>query len=210
MRVAGLLLTGGRSSRMGQPKALMRLNGETFLLRVLRCLEAGGIDDVIVVMGAHDEAIRQACGEMPLSPGVRLVTNPDPDRGQLSSIIVGLDALMPHHPDAVLVTLVDQPLVRASTVLALTAAFHESHAPVVRPAFEGRHGHPVLFSAEVFPALRAAPAEQGARAVVHAAGPRVCTVAVDDPGVTFDVDTPEDFERAQRAASFEGPPGPLD
>jgi CTP:molybdopterin cytidylyltransferase MocA len=204
MRVAGILLSGGRSSRMGRPKALLDLDGETFLARTLRTLEAAGIDDVVIVTGAHDEEIRRACNGMALMPGVRIVTNPAYDQGQLSSILTGLDALAPHHPDAALVALVDQPRVAAPTVVALVEAFHATRAPVVRPAFQGRHGHPVLFSAEVFDALRTAPRDEGAKSVVHAAGERVVTVPVDDEGVVLDIDTPEDYARLLRGTG----PGP--
>jgi molybdenum cofactor cytidylyltransferase len=124
------------------------------------------------------------------------VFNPSHEQGQQSSLIAGLDALAPHHPDAVLMALIDHPFVRASTVVALVAAFHQSRAPLVRPVFEGRHGHPVLFAQEVFDDLRTAPPDQGARAVVRGLGARVQDVEVDDPGVTFDIDTPEDYARA--------------
>jgi molybdenum cofactor cytidylyltransferase len=200
MRIVGLLLAGGRSSRMGRPKALLPLGRETFLARTLRTLEAGGIDDIVIVTGLHDAEIRQARQDVPLVAGTRVVFNPAHESGQLSSLVAGLDALAPHHPEAILVALVDQPLVRASTVVHLVAEFHRAPAPVVRPVFEGRRGHPVLFAQETFALLRAAPPDEGARAVVRALGEQVRDVEVDDPGVVLDVDTPEDYERALRFA----------
>jgi CTP:molybdopterin cytidylyltransferase MocA len=200
MRVTGVLLAGGRSSRMGSPKALLPLAGETFLARTLRTLEAGGIDDIVIVTGLHDAEIRQARADVPLVAGTRVVFNAAHEQGQLSSLLAGLDALAPHHPDAILVALVDQPLVRASTVVRIVAEFHRDPAPVVRPVFGGRRGHPVLFARETFADLRAAPPGEGARAVVRALGDRVRDIEVDDPGVIFDVDTPGDYERALRFA----------
>jgi molybdenum cofactor cytidylyltransferase len=91
--------------------------------------------------------------------------------------------------------LIDHPFVRASTIVTLVSAFHQSRAPVVRPVFEGKHGHPVLFAQRIFDDLRAAPPDQGARAVVRGLGARVLDVEVNDPGVTLDIDTPEDYAR---------------
>jgi molybdenum cofactor cytidylyltransferase len=94
------------------------------------------------------------------------------------------------------VALVDHPFVRADTVRELTAAWTRTRAPVVRPRLRGRHGHPVVFGREVFDALRAAPVEAGARAVVRACGARVVDVDTDDEGTCLDVDTPDDYARA--------------
>jgi molybdenum cofactor cytidylyltransferase len=194
---------------MGRPKALLPLGDETFLSRVVRSLEAGGIDEIVIVTGLHDAEIRDAWVGAPFAAGIRLVHNPDHDLGQLSSLLAGLDALGPHPPDGILVALVDQPAVRAVTVTAIVQAWHDRNAPIVRPVYQGRHGHPVLFAAETFEALRAAPLEEGARAVVRAFGARVEDVTVDDPGICLDVDTPEDYERLLRQARVQrGDAGP--
>jgi molybdenum cofactor cytidylyltransferase len=201
-----MLLAGGDSSRMGQPKALLRLGSETFLARVLHALEAGGLDDIVIVTGLHDEVIRQARADLPLGAGTRVVFNPAYQQGQMSSLVAGLDALAPHHVDAVMVALVDHPLVRASTVVTLVSAYHRTRAPVVRPVYRGRRGHPVIFAASIWPALRAAPAGEGARGVVRSLGDAVCDVEVDDAGVTIDVDTPEDYRRL--IETMDQPPAP--
>jgi CTP:molybdopterin cytidylyltransferase MocA len=208
MQVAAAVLTGGRSNRMGQAKALLELQGRTFLDRVLDTLVEAGIVDIVVVTGEHDRAIREHLDRSP-RPGapVQLVANPDPSRGQLSSLHVALDTVEAIERDrggtdpfdAILVALVDFPLVRASTVRALLSAAATTGAPVTRPVAGLVHGHPVVFARETFGALRAAPAGEGARAVVHAMGPRVCNVAVDDPGTCEDIDTPEAYERIKTA-----------
>jgi molybdenum cofactor cytidylyltransferase len=120
--------------------------------------------------------------------------NTDPTRGQLSSLITGLDAIDDDpRVIAALVTLVDVPLVSAATVLALLARVPESHAPIVRATHGHRHGHPVVFKRELFDALRRADPDAGAKAVVRAHA--VEDVEVDDPGVVHDVDTPADYRR---------------
>jgi CTP:molybdopterin cytidylyltransferase MocA len=123
--------------------------------------------------------------------------NPDPDRGQLSSLQAGLDAAVDRHgADAIMVMPVDVPLLTADGVRRLLAAAASSPSPVLRAAHGGRHGHPVIFGREVFDELRHADPAVGAKAVVHRDPARVLDVDVGDPGVTVDVDTPEDYRRA--------------
>jgi len=198
MNLPALVLCGGASSRMGRPKALLDLGGETFLARIVRTLRDAGTNDVVVVTGAHDPEIRAALDAWgdDVVPGVRVACNPDHAQGQLTSLRAGLAVV--DHPGvaAIVVALVDHPLVRTETVRALTAAWVRTHAPVVRPRLRGRHGHPVVFGREVFDALRSAPVEAGARAVVRACGDRVVDVETDDEGTCIDVDTPEQYARA--------------
>jgi molybdenum cofactor cytidylyltransferase len=92
-----------------------------------------------------------------------------------------------------LMTLVDIPLVRASTIQKVIDEWTRSRAPIVRPAVGDRHGHPVLFDRSLFDALRHAPITEGARAVVHANADRIVNVQVDDEGCLLDVDTPADY-----------------
>jgi molybdenum cofactor cytidylyltransferase len=198
MPFPAILLSGGASSRMGRPKALLDLGGETFLSHLVRTLSEAGADDVVVVTGAHDEAIRAALEAAPLPtvPTVRVVHNPDHALGQLTSLRAALNVV--DHPGvpAVVVALVDHPFVRPSTVRALIEAWQRTRAPVVRPCVRGRHGHPVVFGRETFDALRTVPVEAGARAVVRACGSRVLDVDTDDEGTCLDLDTPEEYTRA--------------
>jgi CTP:molybdopterin cytidylyltransferase MocA len=214
MQVVGIVLAAGASSRMGRPKALLTVQGRSFLARILAAQTEAGIGQVVLVTGVHDEVIRQHVAEVRVRVPVELVTNPDPTQGQLSSLLLALDAAeramsrgvtggaTPGGVEAILVWPVDFPLVRPATVRALLAAANAG-APVVRPVFAGRHGHPVLFARRFFPALRAAPPDQGARAVVRALGTEVCDVEVADAGVCEDIDTPEEYARVLREWSEE-------
>ncbi len=204
--VPGVILAAGASSRMGRPKALLptATPGETFLSRLVATLVAGGLDDLVLVVGrlsGQDEAeLARIIDGLP--PVVRAVENPDPSRGQLSSLQAGLAVV--DHPGVrgMLVTLIDVPLVAAGTVRALLEAYEATGAPVVRPARQGRHGHPVIFDRALFDALRQADPTGGARAVVRAHADRAVEVAVDDEGAFVDVDTPADYARV-----FGRPPG---
>lgn len=188
--VAGVILAGGQSSRMGTPKALLAVGGETFLTRVVRTARAGGLDPLVVVTGPSHPEIVARHGELaPL-----LVRNPHPEEGQLSSLRVGLAAL-PSGVDAAVVLLVDHPLVQAETVRALLRARAAQRAAMAVPVHAGRRGHPVLFGREVFAELAACPLEAGARAVVGADPTRVAEVEVQDAGVLADVDTPAEYAR---------------
>ena len=113
--------------------------------------------------------------------------------GQLSSLLAGLAAVDDPALEAIAVTLVDVPLVRAATVRMLLDAWRQSGAPVVRPAIGDRHGHPVIFDRATFAALRAAPLDIGAKAVIVDCGARVLNVPTDDAGVLRDVDTPAEY-----------------
>jgi molybdenum cofactor cytidylyltransferase len=196
--IPGVVLAAGAGTRMGRPKALLPTgtDSETFLARIVTTLHEAGLDDVVVVVAPGDAAdpVRQALATLPVL--ARVVANPHPERGQLSSLLVGLAAI--DHPGvrAMLVTLVDVPFVTPVTVRTLIDAYHRSHAPVVRPARGGRHGHPVIFDRAVFDVLRHADPAAGARAVVRALGTAVLDVAVEDEGAFVDIDTPEDFARA--------------
>ena len=187
-RVGALILAAGEGRRMGRPKALLPLEGRTFLDVLLERLSLAGAAPIIVVLGSAAPEIlsRARLGS------ARVIVNPDPARGQLSSVHCGLDALIPGEVDALFIAPVDTPRVRVETLLRMKELL--PGRPLVVPACRGRRGHPALFSASLFPALRAAPLAQGARAVVHATRDRV-EMETDDSTVLEDFDRPEDLER---------------
>jgi molybdenum cofactor cytidylyltransferase len=194
--LAAIILAAGESTRMGRPKALLPdPDGRPFVVRLAGTFMAAGVPHVIVVGGSQAAAISAAldAAHFPIKPVV--VTNPNPELGQVSSLWVGLDAAERAGAKAVLVTLVDIPMVRVETVDRVLSAWQERRAPIVRPAFDGRHGHPVLFDRSIFPALRSAPLDEGARAVVHAHAAEITNVDVDDEGCVTDVDTPADYQK---------------
>jgi molybdenum cofactor cytidylyltransferase len=102
--------------------------------------------------------------------------------------------VMTPQTDAMLMTLVDVPLVRVSTVTAVIDEWRRTRAPIVRPAIGDRHGHPVIFDRVLFDELRRAPLDAGAKSVVRAHEHEIVNVPVDDEGCVRDVDTPSDYE----------------
>jgi molybdenum cofactor cytidylyltransferase len=191
--VPGIVLAAGASRRMGRSKALLPLgaSGQPFARVVCDTLEAAGISPIVVVTRA--ELLDSLALVL---PAAELIVNPDPDRGQLSTLLTGLEAL--DAPAAALMTLVDLPLVHVTTVEALLATWHQTHAPLVRPVCRGRHGHPVIFGAPLLDALRSADVGAGAKPVVHRFLADSVTVPVDDPATIEDIDTPGEYERLGR------------
>jgi CTP:molybdopterin cytidylyltransferase MocA len=172
---------------MGRVKALLPLEGSTFLEVLVERFGLAGVAPIVAVLGSAAPEIRSAI-KLSLA---RVAINPDPRRGQLSSIHCGLDALRPDEVDALFIAPVDVPRIGAGTLTRMVESLGE-HRLVV-PTFRGRRGHPPLFAAALFPALRAAPMDRGARAVVREVSERL-EMETDDPGVVEDFDAPEDLE----------------
>ena len=193
--IPAVILAAGRSSRMGRPKALLPCGPgqESFVERIVSRLRLGGVADVLVVGRPEDAALRDALDRIALPP--RFVENPDPDRGQLSSLLAGLNVADRPGVRGVLALPVDMPDVRAETIAAVCGAFAAARAPIVRASRGGRHGHPVIFGRQVFDELRHADPGAGAKVVLRAHASEIVEVDVDDPGVLVDVDVPEDYER---------------
>jgi molybdenum cofactor cytidylyltransferase len=192
--IPGIILAAGLSTRMGTSKALLSDgSGRTFVHLLAHTLLDGGVTDALIVGRPDDEPLRREVDA--LGSNVRFVVNEHADAGQLSSVVAGLNAADRPGVRGVLVTPVDAPFVRSSTIRALIGTASAAHPPIVRPAYHGRHGHPVMFSRTVFDELRRADPSVGAKAVVHAHAGDVINLEVDDPGVLADVDTPDDYER---------------
>jgi molybdenum cofactor cytidylyltransferase len=196
--IPAIILAAGASSRMGRPKALLPIaaDGTTFLERLVRTLRAASVDDVIVVVGYDADLVRGLIESAGLA--VRTTDNREPSRGQLSSLIAALEVADRPGVQAVLVAPVDQPLVAVETVRRLLDVYHRTRAPVVRPAREGRHGHPVIFDRSLFDECRRADPSAGAREVIQRHRSDAIDVTVDDEGAFLDIDTPEAYERVMR------------
>ena len=186
--LAAVILSGGASSRMGSPKALLPYQGRPFLEHLLDVTKHPKISVRRIVLGPHAEPIARAVALQ----ADEIVINADWEKGQLSSIQAGIRSL-PAGTDGVLICLIDHPLISAGLVGELIAAFYAKRAPVVLPVFNGRRGHPVLFSAAVYEELLEAPLEVGARAVVWAHAGEVLEHATTEEGCLLNLNDPESF-----------------
>ena len=189
----GVILAAGESSRMGRPKALLPWRRGTFLSGAIRALTSY-TDLVIVVGGSNAELIRPIVD----AEAAFLVVNPQPERGQFSSLQIGLQEVLNRGRDAAIVTLVDRPPPRTSTVEHLQNEFLSSISGGIWatvPEFNGAHGHPFVIGREMIGKFLGAPSTSNARDIEHANQQQIAYVSVDDPFVSMNIDTPEDYDR---------------
>jgi len=192
--IPAVVLAAGKSTRMGQPKATLPLEGaETFLTRIVRVFQDAEVEDVVVVVGHEAKSVTDCIVRSGLA--TRLVVNGDYESGQLSSLLAGLRAIDRPGVSAMLLTLVDVPLVSAATIRAVVERYRTTRAPIGRPVQRGRHGHPVLIDRSLFDALRAADQSLGAKPIVRAHASPAGDVETDDEGAFLDIDTPDDYLR---------------
>jgi molybdenum cofactor cytidylyltransferase len=189
---AGVVLAAGASTRMGRDKALLPWRDGTFLSSAIRMLQP--VTELVIVVASGNATT--------LAPIVNahaafLAVNPDPQRGQFSSLQVGLQEVLNRGRDAAIITLVDRPAAEVETAQQLRDAFLAADDPTwaVVPEFGGKHGHPFVIGREMIEEFLRAPAGATAREIEHANQQHIRYIPVGDPLITANVDTPEDFER---------------
>jgi len=186
--IGGIVPCAGTSARMGRPKALLSIHGRTFVQAVVDALSAGGCEPVLVVV-PDDPVIAEAAR----ATGGRVLTNPQPGEGPITSMRLAL-AELEDSVEGVIYLAVDHPCVRAETVARLLDAARSTDAPLVLPAYEGERGHPSFFRKSLFGELIDPMLDGGARTVVHRHLDHAELVAVNDPGIRLDIATPADYE----------------
>lgn len=195
----GVILAAGESSRMGRDKALLPWppapdgqiqSRETFLSAAIRSL-APSTDFVVVVAGKNEAAL----APITYINGASIVTNPDPSCGQFSSLQIGLRDVLNRGRDAAIITLVDRPPAQATTVQSLRDAFDAAPLDIwaVVPEYAGKHGHPYVAGREMIEQFLQAPITSNARDVEHRFQKHIRYVAVDDPFLALNINTPEDY-----------------
>jgi len=197
---AGVILAAGESSRMGTDKALlpwppqpsMLPAKDTFLSAAIRSLSLCA-DFVVIVAGKNETVLAPVV----YANGASLITNPDPSRGQFSSLQVGLHDVLNRGRDAAIITLVDRPPVSAATVQLLHDAFQSAPQDVwaVVPELSGKHGHPYLVGRELIEAFLQAPPTATARDIEHRYQSHIQYIAVTDPFVALNINTPDDYAK---------------
>ena len=186
--IAAVVLAAGESSRMGRPKALLPIDGETFIEKIVGALRKTSVGNIIVVLGHNSEEMKRRIEHLP----VEILINPDYKLGQLSSLHVALRRVEKEPDcDGVLVHLVDHPYLDAKLVERLIERFSVSRKLIIVPRYNGKRGHPVIFARKLFTELLAAPMDQGAKAVVNARGDDTLQVDTENAGIIVDIDTPE-------------------
>jgi molybdenum cofactor cytidylyltransferase len=195
---AGVVLAAGESSRMGTDKALLPWppaapgrppSKETFLSAAIRSLSSA---DFVTVVAGNNEA---ALAPVAYANGASLVVNPDPSRGQFSSLQVGLRDVLNHGRDAAMITLVDHAPASPATVQILRDVFEAAGNDIwaIVPEFSGKHGHPFIIGREMIEQFLQAPPTATARDLEHRYREHIAYVPVNDPLVALNINTPEDY-----------------
>jgi molybdenum cofactor cytidylyltransferase len=193
--IVAVVLSAGESSRMGRPKALLPIDGVRFIENIVNALKKTRVGKIVIVLGHNAGEIQEKIADLPAT----IVVNPDYQKGQLSSLVTAIRDIESWATfadvDALLVHLVDHPFVNPALVDLMIERFYQSRKLIVVPRYRGRRGHPVIFSRELFAELSNAPLEEGAKSVVHAHQNETLEIDTEDPGVTVDIDTPEEYRQ---------------
>ncbi len=206
--LCGLILAAGASSRMGQDKALLSWPPAA--------QPSAGLADTF--LGAHIVALRPHCDLVTVVAGANydqlapvvyslggfLIRNSAPELGQFSSLKLGVQDVLNRGRDSAIIALVDRPPVRPDTLAKLHDGFlaaSEEDLWGIVPEYEGKHGHPFFAGRDLIEAFLRAPIASTARDVMHAAAARLRYVAVDDPNVSLNVNTPEDYVYLRQVTS---------
>ncbi|KPL14745.1 MAG: hypothetical protein AMS23_00270 [Bacteroides sp. SM1_62] len=187
--IAAIVLAGGDSTRMGRPKALLKLAGTYFIDVILLNLHQTGYEKIIVVLGRQYKLIHDS---MHFNKSYNCLQNKHPEKGQLSSLQLALKQFG-SEVAGTLVALVDHPLVTKDTYRKMHDLAEKRPDSIIIPIFKGKRGHPVYFGCRYFGELLQAPLELGARYVLNNYNSEILEIPVEDRGVVKDIDTPEEY-----------------
>jgi len=188
--LSALLFAAGRSRRMGMQKLLLPWRGKPMVAHVVDELLRSPVEDVVVVVGSDGKPIRDAIADRQ----VRVVINPQPEAEMLDSVRCGLRAIS-EDVSAVVVALGDQPGITAEVVETLTQCFQTMGRGIVVPVYQGKRGHPLLFSTAYRDEILARHEGRGLRGLLDAHPEDVYELEVGTSGVLQDVDSREDYRR---------------
>jgi molybdenum cofactor cytidylyltransferase len=188
MMISALLLAAGGAIRMGKPKQLLPFGKSTILEQTIDNLLGSQVDEIVVVVGHRAKEIAKVVALKP----VKLVVNPDYTQGMSTSIIVGLNAVN-NQAKAFMIVLGDEPLIDSRTVNELIEAFCNHDRGIVIPTYQGRRGHPVIFTRKYRRELLALRGDVGGRKIIGDHPGDVLEVAISCRGICLDIDTPDDL-----------------
>ncbi len=185
-----VILAAGNSRRMGCTKALLDINGRTFVEQIIDRLDSSGFRHRYIVLGENYDEVSQTVNLMDCN----IIRNEYPERGQLYSLQLAISNLWLDHA-GMMVTLVDHPLVTIDTYRQMNLYIQANPHQIIVPRFSNRKGHPVFFPERVFRKLMSTPLAEGARTVVNDPKEEVLYLDVEDEGILQDIDTPEKYEQ---------------
>ncbi|HSE97700.1 MAG TPA: nucleotidyltransferase family protein [Blastocatellia bacterium] len=188
--ISAVLLAAGESKRMGEFKQLLPVGGKTFVEICVDNLLASRADEVIVVTGHRERDVRAVLEDRP----VRFAHNPDYRLGMSESIRRGVEAVA-EQARAVMIALVDQPLVSPDTIDQIIKAYEAHKGSIVIPSVEGRNGHPIILDMSLRQEILEIDPTRGLKQVVYAHTGETYHVETSDRAVLIDFDYPEDYKK---------------
>jgi len=184
-----IVLAAGASTRLGQPKQLLEIDGESLLRRTVRLAAKGGCSPIFVVLGFESERMSKELHDLEAKP----VLNPDWQSGMASSLRSGIRTMMNETPEPqkTLILLCDQPSLSVDILSRLLRVGAEKNSLITASSYAGRFGVPAIFDKQLYPDLLKVAGDQGARLVIQRFSAQISTV--EFPGGGIDIDTQEDL-----------------
>lgn len=197
--IYGLILAAGESKRMGQPKLLLPYGESTVIESVLKAANGSRLNDTLVVCPPQGARILELVERF----SFQVVINPRPEKGMLSSVVVGLNRI-PQEAEAMVVILGDQPAISSSLIDLLIIGYRVKGSGIIVPVYKQKRGHPVLFDLKYREEISRLNPEIGLRALLRMYPDDVLEIPVNEPAAVLDVDTPEDYLRLRPGQGQKG------
>ncbi len=194
LSVSAILLGAGESKRMGIDKLSLPWGRKTIFEHCFGTLLRSEVQEVVVVLGGRSRRMRNLFGGR---RRVKIVMNPNPEKGMSASIRRGLRLINPG-TQGILIALGDQPFLKTRTINALIRAFNQRREGIVIPSFRGRKGHPVIFHGRYKKDLSNLRGDVGGRSIIEKHPEDVKVVQLRSAGVVKDVDTWQDYTTLPR------------
>ena len=187
--VSAILMAAGESKRMGKPKQLMPFGRSTILEQTVDNLLSSEITEIIVVVGYKAEEMIKTIASRP----VKIALNPMYQLGMSTSIVTGLN-LINAKTQAVMLALADQPLVDSKTINQLIEEFYNHNKGIAVPAYQGKRGHPVIFSIKYKKELLVLTGDIRGQRVTNHDPDDILEVSVDSESINIDIDNINDYQ----------------
>jgi len=190
--IGAVILAAGLSRRMGETKLTLMLDGSPIVEHVIHSLEVSEIDDIVLVYSDYTKDVKKIADKH----GIRSVNNMMAESGMSTSVKKGLSEML--GSEGVMFLLGDQPFIETKDINKLITQFKENRQKIIVPVNYNGKGNPIIFPEKYFNEIMTVEGDQGARKVLHNHEEDIVFVEILDSKIQFDIDTAEDFEKANQ------------